>query len=194
MRRFNIIILFFTLLLALGAEEHAVAQVFTPRLPIYIVNGERMDEETVRAIDPEDIVSNELLPADETTIEKYGQDAANGVILITLRYDTQARFEVEGEETSFSNYIARRIKWGEMDPIAQVVMTLEVGPDGVVREKELLESSDRKLLKRIRAALAEAPRWVAAKKDGKGITPEHILRITLPIGSRMPYERAILIR
>ena len=154
MRRFNIIILFFTLLLALGAEERAVAQVFTPRLPIYIVNGERMDEEAVRAIDPEDIVSNELLPADETTIEKYGQDAANGVILITLRYDTQARFEVEGEETSFSNYIARRIKWGEMDPIAQVVMTLEVGPDGVVREKEVLESSDRKLLKRIRAALA----------------------------------------
>lgn len=194
MKKFNIIILFFTLLLALGAEERAVAQVFTPRLPIYIVNGERMDEEAVRAIDPEDIVSNELLPADETTIEKYGQDAANGVILITLRYDTQARFEVEGEETSFSNYIARRIKWGEMDPIAQVVMTLEVGPDGVVREKELLESSDRKLLKRIRAALAEAPRWVAAKKDGKGITTEHILRITLPIGSRMPYERAILIR
>ncbi len=77
MRRFNIIILFFTLLLALGAEEHAVAQVFTPRLPIYIVNGERMDEEAVRAIDPEDIVSNELLPADDHNIEKYGQDAAN---------------------------------------------------------------------------------------------------------------------
>ena len=194
MKKFNIIILFFTAFLALGAAECAVAQVFKPRLPIYIVNGERMDEEQVRAIDPEDIVSNELLPADETTIARYGQDAANGVILITLRYDTQARFEVDGQETSFSNYIAQRIKWGEMDPIAQVVMTLEVGPDGVVREKELLESSDRKLLKRIRAALAEAPRWVAAKKDGKGITTEHILRITLPIGSRMPYERAILIR
>ena len=65
MRKFNIIILFFTLFLALGTAECAVAQVFKPRLPIYIVNGERMDEEQVRAIDPEDIVSNELLPADE---------------------------------------------------------------------------------------------------------------------------------
>lgn len=193
-KRFNIIILFFAAFLTLGSAAQAVAQVFTPRLPIYIVNGQRMDEQQVRAIDPEDIVSNELLPADETTIAKYGQDAANGVIVITLRYDEQARFEVEGEETSFSAYIARRIKWGEMDPIAQVVMTLEVGADGVAREKELLESSDRKLLKRIRAALAEAPRWVAAKKDGKGISTEHILRITLPIGSRMPYERAVLIR
>ena len=190
----SITTLLFTLLLAFGAMQRAEAQVFTPRLPIYIVNGERMDEEQVRAIDPDDIVSNELLPADDATIAKYGPDAANGVILITLRYDTEARFEVEGEEANFSNYIARQIKWGEMDPIAQVVMKLEVGPDGVAREKEVLESSDRKLLKRIREALSEAPRWVAAQKDGKGITTEHLLRITLPIGSKMPREWAVIIR
>ena len=194
MRKFNIIILSIVALLALGATQRAEAQVFKPRLPIYIVNGERMAEEQVRAIDPEDIVSNELLPADETTVAKYGLDAANGVILITLRYDSQARFEVDGKETSFSAYIARRRKWGEMDPIAQVVMTLEVGPDGVAREKEVLEASDRRLLKRIRTALSEAPRWVAAQKDGKGMSTEHILRITLPIGSKMPYERAVIIR
>ena len=180
--------------LALCPTTGAVAQVFTHRLPIYIVNGERMTEEEVRAIDPEDIVSNELLPADEATIEKYGQDAANGVILITLRYDTEARFEVDGEETSFSAYIARQIKWSEMDPIAQVVMKLEVGPDGVAREKEVLESSDKRLLRRIRAALSEAPRWVAASKDGEGITTQHILRITLPIGSKMPHKWAVIIR
>ena len=51
-RRFNIINLLFALFLTLGVGERAVAQVFTPRLPIYIVNGERMDEEEVRAIDP----------------------------------------------------------------------------------------------------------------------------------------------
>ena len=192
--RFNIIILLYAISLVLWPTTGAVAQVFTHRLPIYIVNGERMTEEEVRSIDPEDILSNELLPADEATIEKYGQDAANGVILITLRYDSEARFEVDGEETSFSAYIARQIKWDEMDPVAQVIMTLEVGADGIAREKELLESSDRRLLKRIRTALSEAPRWVAARKDGEGIATEHILRITLPIGSRMPYQRAVIIR
>ena len=192
--RFNIIILLYAISLVLWPTTGAVAQVFTHRLPIYIVNGERMTEEEVRAIDPEDILSNELLPADEATIEKYGQDAANGVILITLRYDSEARFEVDGEETNFSAYIARQIKWDAMDPVAQVIMTLEVGADGVAREKELLESSDRRLLKRIRTALSEAPRWVAARKDGEGIATEHILRITLPIGSRMPYQRAVIIR
>ena len=193
-KRFNIIILLYAISLALWPTTGAVAQVFTHRLPIYIVNGERMTEEQVRAIDPEDIVSNDLLPADEATIEKYGQDAANGVILITLRYDTEARFEVDGEETNFSAYIARQIKWSEMDPVAQVIMKLEVGPDGVAREKEVLESSDRRLLKRIRTALNEAPRWVAARKDGEGITTQHILRITLPIGSKMPQKWAVIIR
>ena len=81
-KRFNIIILLYAMFLALCPTTGAEAQVFTHRLPIYIVNGERMTEEEVRAIDPEDIVSNELLPADEATIEKYGQDAANGVIVI----------------------------------------------------------------------------------------------------------------
>ena len=193
-KKFNIIILLYAISLALWPTTGAVAQVFTHRLPIYIVNGERMTEDEVRAIDPEDIVSNELLPADEATIEKYGPDAANGVIVIALRYDTEARFEVEGEETSFSAYIARQIKWDEMDPIAQVIMKLEVGPDGVAREKEVLESSDRRLLRRIREALSEAPRWVAARKDGEGITTQHILKITLPIGSKMPPKWAVIIR
>ena len=193
-KRFNIIILLYAFSLVLWPATSVVAQVFTHRLPIYIVNGERMTEDEVRATDPEDIVSNELLPADEATIEKYGQDAANGVIVITLRFDTEARFEVEGEETNFSAYIARQIKWSEMDPIAQVVMTLEVGADGVAREKEVLESSDRRLLKRIRSALSEAPRWVPARKDGEGIATEHILRITLPIGSKMPHKWAVIIR
>ena len=193
-KRFNIIILLYAFSLVLWPATSAVAQVFTHRLPIYIVNGERMTEDEVRAIDPEDIVSNELLPADEATIEKYGQDAANGVIVITLRFDTEARFEVEGEEMNFSAYIARQIKWSEMDPIAQVVMTLEVGADGVAREKEVLESSDRRLLKRIRSALSEAPRWVPARKDGEGIATEHILRITLPIGSKMPHKWAVIRR
>ena len=75
-----------------------------------------------------------------------------------------------------------------------VGMKLEVGPDGVVSEKELLESSDRRLLKRIRSAIEQAPRWVAAQKDGEGITTQHILRITLPIGSKMPPKWAVIIR
>lgn len=185
------IILSLVLVAALAVE--ASAQVFTPRLPIYIVNGHRLNEEQVRLIEPEDIVSNELLPANEETIAKYGNDASNGVILITLRYDTSARFEIEGEPTSYSNYIAQQVKWSSLDGVARVVIAFTVNPDGTVSEEEVLESTDRKLLNRIRKAIEEAPRWVAAKKDGKGITTRHILRITLPLGREMPRESYVII-
>ena len=72
-------------LLTLMGIESASAQIFETRLPIYIVNGERMSEEEVKAIHPADIVSNELLTVDESVIEKYGHAAANGVVVITLR-------------------------------------------------------------------------------------------------------------
>lgn len=181
-------------LLALIGIQSASAQIFEQRLPIYIVNGERMSEEEVKAIHPADIVSNELLTVDESVIEKYGHDAANGVVIITLRYDTPARFEVDGTEVGYSNYIAERVKWNEIDGVARVVMSFTVSSDGTVKEKEVLEASDRRLLNRIRKAMAAAPRWVAAKKDGKGIETDHILRITLPFGRQMPRKGVILIR
>lgn len=181
-------------LLALMSIESLSAQIFTHRMPLYIVNGERMSEDDVKEIDPSDIVSNELLAVDEAVIEKYGHDAANGVVVITLRYDTPARFEVDGEEAKYSSYIAERVKWNEIDGVARVIMSFTVSGDGTVTEKEVLEATDRRLLSRIRKEMKLAPKWISAKKDGKGITTDHILRITLPIGRTMPRERAILIR
>ena len=53
--------------------------------PIYVVNGQVVSD--IRNIPPGDIESTEMLPADEQTIARYGTEASNGVILITLRYD-----------------------------------------------------------------------------------------------------------
>ena len=52
--------------------------------PIYVVNGQVVSD--IRNIPPGDIESTEMLPADEQTIARYGTEASNGVILITLRY------------------------------------------------------------------------------------------------------------
>ena len=181
-------------LLALVGIESASAQIFETRLPIYIVNGVRMSEDEVKAIHPADIVSNELLTVDEAVIEKYGHDAANGVVIITLRYDTPARFEIDGQEEKYSTYIAQRVKWSEIEDVARVVISFTVEADGTVSEKEVLEATDRRMLARVRKAMEMAPKWVPAKKDGVGVETDHILRITLPLGRKMPRERAILIR
>lgn len=181
-------------LLALVGIESASAQIFETRLPIYIVNGVRMSEDEVKTIHPADIVSNELLTVDEAVIEKYGHDAANGVVIITLRYDTPARFEIDGQEEKYSTYIAQRVKWSEIEDVARVVISFTVEADGTVSEKEVLEATDRRMLARVRKAMEMAPKWVPAKKDGVGVETDHILRITLPLGRKMPRERAILIR
>ena len=191
---FNIIIPFYAISLALWPTTGAVAQVFTHRLPIYIVNGERMTEEQVKGIHPKDIEDNHLLPADEQTIERYGHEAANGVVVITLRYDTPARFEVDGQMTNYSNYIADRVRWDETDPVARIIISFKVKADGSVSDNDVLEATDQRLLRRIEKAMAEAPRWQPALKDGKGVETTHLLKVTLPKGRTMPRERVVRIQ
>ncbi len=180
------------LFLALSAPD-ATAQ-SRKRMPLYIVNGEKMTEEQVKDINPKDIVDNHLLPADEQTIERYGHEAANGVVVITLRYDTPARFEIEGEVTKYSAYIADRVKWDETDPVARIIISFKVKADGSVAEFNVLEATDKRLLRRIEKAMAEAPRWQPALKDGKGVETTHLLKVTLPKGRTMPRERVVRIQ
>ena len=78
-----------------AATLSAVAQ-----RPLYIVNG--VETEEIESIPPDDIENIESLPADEETIARYGEKAANGVILISLRYDKPAIFEAGTTSTSTS--------------------------------------------------------------------------------------------
>lgn len=164
------------------------------RAPLYIVNGERMSEEQVKDIDPSDIVSNTLLPADEQTIAEYGDEANNGVVVIVLRYDTPPRFEVGGEQTGYSRYVAGMVKWdAESDPVARVVISFRVETDGSVTVRDVLEATDKRLCRRVLKAMEEAPRWSPALKDGEGVATDHVLRITLPEGRTLPRQREIAI-
>ena len=180
------------LFLSLSASD-ATAQ-SRKRLPLYIVNGERMSEEQVKGIHPKDIEDNHLLLADEQTIERYGHEAANGVVVITLRYDTPARFEIDGQTTNYSNYIADRVKWDDTDPVARIIISFKVKPDGTISDNDVLEATDKRLLRRIEKAMAEAPRWRPALKDGKGVETTHLLKVTLPKGRTMPRERVVRIQ
>lgn len=184
--------LLFAGLLLLSAPD-AMAQ-SRKRLPLYIVNGERMSEEQVKGIHPKDIEDNHLLPADEQTIERYGHEAANGVVVITLRYDTPARFEIDGQTTNYSNYIADCVKWDDTDPVARIIISFRVKPDGTISDNDVLEATDKRLLRRIEKAMAEAPRWRPALKDGKGVETTHLLKVTLPKGRTMPRERVVRIQ
>ncbi|MDE5962634.1 MAG: TonB-dependent receptor plug domain-containing protein [Alistipes sp.] len=159
--------------------------------PLCIVNGTPTSED-VALIPPEDIERIETLPADEETIARYGEQASNGVILLTLRYDEPARFCVEG--MTFGEYIARQVKWADDEPVARVVLRYTVTPEGRTVIAAELESTDNRLKRRVLKAVEGAPNWIPAMKNGQPVASEGVLRVQLPDGKRMPRPMELVIR
>ena len=149
-----------TILFLLVAAAVALPLSAQERRPVYIVNGERYEGDAFREIPPAEIERMEQLPADEQTIERYGSDASNGVILITLKYDSKAVFTADS--LSFDRYVARRIKWDATDPVARVVYRFKVQCDGSVVLTDLLESTDGRLRRQGRPAGRDGTRAARA--------------------------------
>lgn len=149
--------------------------------PLYLVNG--VEREDIDSIPPEEIEHVETLPADEVTIARYGEKAANGVMLITLRYDEPAIFS---DTTTFDRYIARQVRWDDDEPVARVVLRYTVAPDGRTVVGETLEATDNRLKRRVLKAVEEAPLWTPAQKGGKPLASEGVLHVQLPEGRPMP--------
>ena len=158
--------------------------------PLYFVNGTPADD--IASIPPDDIELVEELPADEETLARFGPRASNGVILITLRYDEPARFEADS--LSFGNYIARRVRWEAHEPAARVVLRYRITAEGQTVVEDELESTDNRLKRRVLKAVEEAPRWRPARKNGRAVESEGVLRIQLPEGKRMPRQIELVIR
>ena len=137
-----------------AATLSAVAQ-----RPLYIVNG--VETEEIESIPPDDIENIESLPADEETIARYGEKAANGVILISLRYDKPAIFEAG---TTFDEYIAGQVKWDDDEPAARIILRYTVTPEGKAVLAQELESTDNRLKRRVLKALSEAPHCTRRRK------------------------------
>lgn len=158
--------------------------------PIYVVNGQVVSD--IRNIPPGDIESTEMLPADEQTIARYGTEASNGVILITLRYDTPARFpESDG---SFNDYISKQTDWDDSLPAARVVLRYKITTDGRTVPTDELEATDRRLRRRVIDAVEKAPRWQPAMRDGKPVESEGVLRVQLPEGKSIPRPLEFIMR
>ena len=85
------------------------------------------------------------------------------------------------------------MKWGENEPAARVALRYTVTPEGETVAGAILESTDSRLRRRVLKALAEAPRWKPATKNGRPVESEGVLRIQLPEGKPLPGEPYIRI-
>ena len=157
--------------------------------PLYIVNGVEM--ESVRHIPEENIEHIDHLAANEESVAKYGERANNGVIIVTLRYDKEAKFM---GEKSLADYVSERVKWPENYGVARFVARYTIAADGSFVLGSILESSDNQFRKRVLKALQDMPRWQPATKQGKAVESEYVLAVQLPKGKAMPKEPYIVIR
>ncbi len=157
--------------------------VCTASAQLYIVNGEECSVEQMRRIDPERVEHTEQIPLNDSIMARYGERAADGVIVVTLKHDTEPQFSVDS--LSFREWIEREVAWGDDEPTARVVYRYIVGTDGRAQLTELIESTDNRLRQRVVRAVKRAPLWTPAEREGRAVEVEQVLVIELPKGKRM---------
>lgn len=158
--------------------------------PLYVVNGKIVDG--IEHIEQSDIESIDVLPADEQTIAQWGMAASEGVIMVRLVYDTPATFSAEGID-NYTTYLATKVNWSDKMPAERVSLRIAVGEDGSVAITEVLDSTSRQFLKRVTKAIAEAPHWQPAVRDGNPIESLHLVNLQLPVGKDIPAEQFVII-
>ena len=160
------------------------------RGPLYVVNGTRV--ESIEHIEQANIERIEHLPATEETILNWGIEASEGVIMVTLKYDTPARFEAEGYN-NFTTYLQHKVKWDRNMPAERVSLRIKVDSVGRVSIAKVLQSTSRQYQKRVERAIAMSPCWTPATKNGKAVESIQLVNLLLPEGKQLPVEQGVII-
>ena len=160
------------------------------RGPLYVVNGTPM--KSIEHILQEDIEHIDVLPANEESIERWGMEACEGVIIVTLRYDSPATFSYNGFD-NFTTYLSKSVRWDEkMDP-ERVSLRIRVDSSGRASIVKVLQATSRQFLKRVERAISEAPLWHPATRNGEAVESTHLVNLLLPEGGTLPVERGVIL-
>ena len=159
--------------------------------PLYVVNGVVVD--SIEHIPHENIERIDNLPADEESIAQWGLGASEGVILVTLRYDTEARFSHNGYN-NFTDYLASTVRWEDTMSAERVSLRIVVDTSGKAVISEVISSSSKQFLKRVIKTIDQAPLWTPAQRDGVSVESLHLVNLQLPKGKSMPREMGVIFR
>ena len=159
--------------------------------PLYVVNGVVVD--SIEHIPHENIERIDNLPADEQSIAQWGLGASEGVILVTLLYDTEARFSHNGYN-NFTDYLASTVRWEDTMSAERVSLRIVVDTSGKAVISEVISSSSKQFLKRVMKAIDQAPLWTPAQRDGVSVESLHLVNLQLPKGKSMPREMGVIFR
>lgn len=176
--------------LLLGILLMLSTMILSARGPLYVVNGTRV--ESIEHIEQSNIERIDVLPATEETIEKWGIEASEGVIIVTLKYDTPALFNAEGFN-NFTTYLQHKVKWNKNMPAERVSLRITVDSEGRATIAKVLQSTSRQYQKRVERAIAMSPCWTPATKNGKAVESTELVNLLLPEGKQLPVEHGVII-
>ncbi|MFR9603249.1 MAG: hypothetical protein SNG02_05185 [Rikenellaceae bacterium] len=143
--------------------------------PLYIVNGKVVEGE----FDTNSTLVERIeYLSGEEAVEMYGVGASNGVVLVTLKFETPPKFS---ESESLRDHISQRITWIDEENPAQVIFKYRVDPTGRMEVVEILSSDSKKLTKRIYKVVEQMPLWSSpALNSGEAVESFGTERIKVP--------------
>ena len=162
--------------------------------PRFVIDGKVMELDfDLKEVDPKTIESMEVLK-DETAIEKYGEIAKNGVIVINLKKQEPQEeevisFQFAGEKPSFNGgdvndfnkWVAQNMRYPEeaikKKISGRVMVSFVVGSDGVVKDVKVLRGVDPLLDAEAVRVVSSSPKWTPATKDGEPVA----INYTFPV-------------
>jgi TonB family protein len=179
-----------------------VIQTEAGKKPLFIVDGVRMDEKQATAIAPNEISSMTVLK-DKAAIDLYGQDAKDGVIVITRKKNATGEAsdvfdvvetmpEFPGGAPKLFEYLSQNIRYPkeamEANKQGRVIVTFVVGKDGSIRDARVVKSVDPLLDAEGLRVISTMPNWTPGTQSGKAVNVKYTVPISFRLDGGKPKE------
>ena len=179
------------------AASLKIIQTDPNKKPLYIVDGVRMNEKQAKAISPNEIASISVLK-DKAATDVYGQDAKDGVIVISLKKKVTGEVEVSdvfdvvevmpqfpGGAPALMQYLSQNIRYPkeamESDTQGRVIVTFVVCKDGSICDAKVVKSVSPALDAEGLRVISSMPNWTPGTQSGKPVN----VKYTVPISFRL---------
>ena len=169
--------------------------------PIVLLEGHRITYETFTRMDPDEIASITVLK-DQPAVDQYGEEARNGVILITTKKGVEVFTPVEqnpeyfdvveqmpefpGGAQALFGFVAKNIRYPKAAEDAgiqgRVIVTFVVMKDGSIGEVKVAKGVSPELDAEALRCVKSMPKWMPGKQNGEAVN----VKYTIPLSFRLP--------
>ena len=168
--------------------------------PIVLLEGHRITYETFTRMDPDEIASITVLK-DQPAVDQYGEEARNGVILITTKKGVEVFTPVEqnpeyfdvveqmpefpGGAQALFGFVAKNIHYPKAAEDAgiqgRVIVTFVVMKDGSIGEVKVAKGVSPELDEEAVRCVKSMPKWKPGMQKGQAVN----VKYTMPLSFRL---------